>query len=267
MNQPQLLSRRAFLGVSLGSLCGACLAACSAGLAEPKPEDYWMKNRQDLLDDFDATLNPVRQLVVEISSEQEAAAILDESRKGYEALLPQVPYIGGDGNSLTEVLYLSGVALAFYRIMQAHGYSLEDTGRIVYRAIEAQVNFHDPLSAAETRNSTGKAAQDEYRRMARQSEISPYPYDWKLAFVAGDGQAFDFGVDYMACGVVKFYRTQRAEELAPYLCLGDFPISQFTNTGLVRTTTLARGGPRCDFRFKAGRPVQMEWTPEFLKGQ
>jgi len=53
--------------------------------------------------------------------------------------------------------------------------------------------------------------------------------------------------------------------LTPYLCLGDFPASQAYDSGLVRITTLARGGPRCDFRFKKGRPIQVEWTPEFLK--
>jgi hypothetical protein len=86
-----------------------------------------------------------------------------------------------------------------------------------------------------------------------------------LTFVEGDGKSFDFGVDYTECGIVKYYRAQNADELAPYLCLGDFPLSQVLGTGLVRTTTLARGGPWCDFRFKNGRPIQMEWTPDFLK--
>jgi hypothetical protein len=122
------------------------------------------------------------------------------------------------------------------------------------------------LAAAQSRNPNGKPAWDEFRRMARWSEKSPHPGDWKLVFVEGDGLNFDFGVDYTECGIVKFYQAQHAEELAPYMCLGDFPLSQALDTGLARTTTLARGGPRCDFRFKAGRPVQMEWMPEFLKG-
>jgi hypothetical protein len=129
----------------------------------------------------------------------------------------------------------------------------------------AMFTFNDPLAAAQTSNSTGKAAQDEFRRMARWSEKSTYPDDWKLTFVEGDGQSFDFGVDYTECGIVKFYKANRADELATYMCLGDFPISQATDSGLARTTTLARGGACCDFRFKAGRPIQMEWTPDFLK--
>lgn len=231
----------------------------------PAPADYWQQNREELLDDFDTTFSPVRRLIVELCGEQEAVVVLAESRKEYEGLLPQVPFIGGDDNSLTEVLYMSAIAVAFHRVMQAHGRSLDETGRILYRAMEMLTSIRDPLAGAQTRNPTGKQAQDEFRRMARQSQKSEYPGDWKLAFVEGDGQSFDFGVDYTECGIVKFYRDQKVKELAPYMCLGDFPLSQASDSGLVRTSTLARGGSRCDFRFKAGRPIQMEWTPEFLK--
>lgn len=263
---PKAVSRRDFLKVSATGLCLACLSACMRR-STPAPQDYWQTNRAHLLEDFDAILNPVRPLLAELCGEQEATAILAESRAAYEGLLPQVPYIGGDDNTLTETLYLSASALAFYRTMLAHGQPLEESGRILYRAIEAMLSSMDPLAAAQNSNPTGKPAQDEFRRMARWAETSPYAGDWKLTFVEGDGEDFDFGVDYTACGIVKFYAAQKAAELGPYLCLGDFPISLATGTGLVRTTTLAHGGPCCDFRFKAGRPIQREWTPKFLEGE
>lgn len=259
------LSRRDFLKLSTMSLCAAYLSGCLR-LATPAPADYWQANRQRFLDDFDALFNPVRDLLAELTNPTEAGNILAESRTAFEALLPQVPYLGGDDNALTETLYLSGAALAFYRVMLAHGQPLEETGRLIYRAMENLFNFDDPLAGALSGDPNGKAAQDEFRRMAKWSATSPYPADWKLTFIPGEGEAFDFGVDYTACGIVKFFQSQNAAELAPYLCLGDFPLSQALNTGLVRTTTLAHGGPRCDFRFKAGRAIQREWTPEFLKG-
>jgi hypothetical protein len=54
-------------------------------------------------------------------------------------------------------------------------------------------------------------------------------------------------------------------ELGRYLCPGDFPMSRAISSGLVRTTSPGSGGTYCDFRFKARRPIQMEWTPDFLK--
>jgi len=265
MKTSKKFTRRDFLKFSAVSLCGACLAACARVSDAPPAETYLRDNRQKLLTDFDAVLNPVRQLVVDLTSDQDATAILKESRAAYKTLLPQVPYIGGDDNALTEVLYMSAIALAFYQTMFAHGQSLEESGRIFYRAMETLFDgLLDPLDVAQSGDPNGKTAQDEFRRMARWSEKSPYPGDWKLAFVEGSAD-FDFGVDYTECGLLKFYKAQKAAELAPYLCLGDFPQSQLMNTGLARTTTLAHGGPRCDFRFKTGRPIQMEWIPEFLK--
>lgn len=258
-------TRRDFLKLSAASICGACLAACARLPDLPPDEAYLRDNHKKLLDDFDAVLNPVRDLIAQTCGESETAAILTESRTAYEAILPQVPYIGGDDNTLTETLFMSAIALAFYQTMLAHDHPVEESGMILYRAMEKLFNFNDPLSWAMSRDATGKGAQDEFRRMAKWSEKSPYPGDWKLAFVQGDGQNFDFGVDYTECGIVKFYQAHHTEELAPYLCLGDFPLSRALDTGLVRTTTLAHGGPRCDFRFKTGRPVQMEWTPDFLK--
>ena len=43
-----------------------------------------------------------------------------------------------------------------------------------------------------------------------------------------------------------------APELAPYLCLIDILYSEKFGWGLMRTTTLADGDERCDFRFKKG---------------
>ncbi|MBI5950284.1 MAG: L-2-amino-thiazoline-4-carboxylic acid hydrolase [Chloroflexi bacterium] len=265
MRTSQSLTRRDFLKLSAAGFCGLCLASCVRQTESASDTSYWQENYTQLMDDFNAILNPVCDEIVALCGEQEASAIMDESRKAYEVLLPQVPFIGGDDNSLTETLYMSATALASYQVMLSHGQPLEEVGRILYRATESLFNFNDPLASAQSRNPTGKAAQDEFRRMAKWSEQSPYPDDWKLTFVEGDGENFDFGVDYTECGIVKFYQSQQADKLAPYLCLGDFPLSQALDTGLVRTTTLARGGPCCDFRFKAGRPIQREWTPNFLE--
>jgi hypothetical protein len=160
---------------------------------------------------------------------------------------------------------MSAAALAFYQTMKAHSQPVEQTGRVMYRAMEAMFSFNDPLAMAQSRDPNGKAAQDEFLRLESWLMKSPYPGDWKMTFVKGDGKSFDFGVDYTECGIVKFYQAHQAEELARYMCLGDFPLSKPLNSGLARTTTLALGGKKCDFRWKAGRPVQMEWTPEFLK--
>jgi hypothetical protein len=74
-------------------------------------------------------------------------------------------------------------------------------------------------------------------------------------------------MNYTECGVVKFLRSQEADELAPYLCLTDYALFGALGIGLKRTMTLAEGGVRCDFRFKKGAEACSGWPPPWLDSQ
>jgi hypothetical protein len=90
------------------------------------------------------------------------------------------------------------------------------------------------------------------RKRANESHQRKYTYDYVFNFIEGDGKAFDYGVDYLECASCKFLTKQGAPELAPYLCPVDILYSDALGWGLMRTTTLAEGADRCDFRFKRG---------------
>ena len=88
---------------------------------------------------------------------------------------------------------------------------------------------------------------------------------WVFSYVEGDGEEFDYGMDFHQCGVLLYFKSQGAEELAPYICLADWIESKLAGTGLMRTKTLAMGDGVCDFRFKKGRRVTQDWTTEAPK--
>jgi len=56
-------------------------------------------------------------------------------------------------------------------------------------------------------------------------------------------------VDYTECAICKFFAAQDAAELTPTICALDFDVNAALEIDLQRTTTLAEGGPKCDFRF------------------
>ena len=99
------------------------------------------------------------------------------------------------------------------------------------------------MSRYNRRRSRQKAALSQERR---------YPGDWVREHVEGDGDVFEWGMDYTECGIVKFLRSQGADELAPYLCLTDYALFGALGIELTRTMTLAEGYEKCDFRFKRG---------------
>lgn len=53
-------------------------------------------------------------------------------------------------------------------------------------------------------------------------------------------------------------------EILPYVCLFDFFKSAITNSGLIRTMTLAEGREKCDNRFKRGRKPQNRQKTQFI---
>ena len=86
-----------------------------------------------------------------------------------------------------------------------------------------------------------------------------------LERVEGDGVAFDFGIDMMECGIVKFFDTQGADELVPYLCDVDYVMFEALGIGLRRTKTLAWGCDRCDFRISRTGQTSALWPPRFAE--
>ena len=105
------------------------------------------------------------------------------------------------------------------------------------------------------------------QQAARRSQERKYAGDWVYEVVVGDGQPFNFGIDYAECAIVKFMNAQDANELTPYLCNTDYVVSKMTATGLRRTMTLAWGCEKCDFRYLKGEETQEAWPPKFVERQ
>jgi hypothetical protein len=102
-------------------------------------------------------------------------------------------------------------------------------------------------------------------KAARRSQARRYPGDWVFEVVHGDGESFDFGVDMTECGIVKFFHSQGADEVVPYLCELDYIGAETMGVGLQRTKTLAWGCDRCDFRMTKDATTTAQWPPRFVE--
>ena len=207
--------------------------------------DYYLSRQAELIEQFDADAASWRQVMAEREGEGFTRAVLDESRRRFEALIPSLPYIGGD-ESWTESLLESARCLAFYQAMHLLGRTAAQVGEILYAA--AQRRQAEPIPPSLRLDEEQLMARR--RQRAERTQLRRYPGDYLCEFVPGDGELFDYGYDFIECAAQKYYRAQGAEELLPFYCRLDFAYSQVYGLGLVRTTTLAEGGLKCDFRFK-----------------
>ena len=226
--------------------------------------NWYLEHKPAIMRQLRFAFRHYRKHLVETYGQTEGEAIAQESLRSFEALLPEIPYIGGDENRYTRNLYLTAAMLAMYRSLQARGATVQDAARLIYLGTASFFTSFPTrwLLRWEGRRMLGRKRQEQLRRSAALSQQRRYPDDWAYEVVEGDGQDFEMGMDFTECGIVKYLNREGASELAPYLCWVDYPQFEAMGLRLDRTETLAQGGQRCDFRISRGQPVHVE--PEFL---
>jgi hypothetical protein len=227
---------------------------------------YYLMKEKRIMREIKLALPHFRRFVAQAYGSELADIVVKETLEQFAALLPQLPYIGGDENRLTENLYLSAAMLAFYQALKVHGKPVEEVARIIYLGTESMYSSF-PFNAMlwwEGRRTFSRQRFERLQCGAAASQRHQYSGDWVYNFVEGDGKTFLFGVDYTECGIVKYLEEQGASELAPYLCWLDYPMSAAMRIGLIRTVTLAQGGEKCNFRFCRWQD-RAEVIPDFMK--
>ena len=231
-------------------LLAESLVESSAGEESQKVGNYYTSRTSKLLKEFDKSVSRVKGVFVSRYGGGSTDTMIGEARQEYEALIPQLPYIGGK-QPFTQFIISTAWFLAMYRVLKRHGETIEEIGKIVYEMSEAFLNAYPGFLRRLFGHTTfSRRYLRRLRKRAAESQKRQYPGDYAYTFVEGDGETFDYGVDYTECATCKFLNEQGAPALAPYLCAVDCLYSEALGWGLVRTMTLAEGAEKCDFRFK-----------------
>lgn len=177
--------------------------------------------------------------------------IAAEARREFEQLIPQIPYIGGKQNRLTDTLEQMTSLLALYRVLKARGVPVEEIGALVQQMVTAHIESFPSLA----RQMIGRFYMSRFwrkstRKRALESQQRQYEGNFVYEVVEGDGEGFEWGVNYLECGVVKFFHQQAADEFTPYMCLIDYLVFPAMGVDLQRQGTIANGCTHCDFRFR-----------------
>lgn len=224
---------------------------------------YYVNMKPRMMKDFDKMLKFTRQVLGKHFDKPQIDELLNESRREYAALIPQLPYIGGKKNSSTRNLVGGAWSLAIIRALEKEGLTTRAIGKVVYESMELFFKSRPRL----VRWLMGKFMRSKYfvkktKKKLTDATFRHYPGGWVAEFVEGDGENFDLGVDYVECGICTLYKEQGAEKYIPYLCLGDYSMFRSLGIGFMRTQTIGNGDPICDFRFKKGVITPRGWPPE-----
>ncbi len=78
-------------------------------------ENWYLKNKPRILREIRFAIPHYKKIIAQAYGEDVAEAVVTETIQRFEGLLPDIPYIGGSENILTENLYLSAAMLAIYQ--------------------------------------------------------------------------------------------------------------------------------------------------------
>lgn len=214
---------------------------------------FYIDQEEKLIRDFGKKLARVDQFIASYFPDEPIDELQEEFVQAFAKRIPEIPYIGGKENPLTTELIQSTWALAIHDVLERRGETTDEIGMFVYRVREALIASYPAwLLKLIGRYWFTKHFKEKRRKLALETQKREYEDNFIITYVEGQGETFDYGFDDTECAILKFFRKQGVEELVPYLCASDIPMSKALNLGIQRTSTLALGGERCDFRLKRG---------------
>jgi hypothetical protein len=225
---------------------------------------YYTSRKERLLRDFDTTASLMTASLVARYGEGFANTLQRDVRQQYEELIPEIPRIRGLRASMFNTfLLISAQELAVYRAMAEYGKPPGEAWELCHEALRCRLaKFPRWKRRLMRRFMFSRFVKKIMARRARKEQKAHFG-DFEIEYLIGEGDDFDFGVNYLQCGNHEFVKRHGGAEFAPYVCMSDIALGQALGWGLRRTQTLADGCPHCDFRFKGGATTQISSkTPE-----
>jgi len=201
---------------------------------------------------FERFLQSAAPLLAARHGEDFAEEVLAATRIEFEAVLPEVPDIGGLGNVFQPVMTVNGWIVALYRAMKARGKTAEDAIRICQHVFDGWFRMLPGfLLRAIGWAMLSTPARWYFESQARRSRKQNNPADfvWRVERDDTGGMSLVFD----ECAVNKWYEAQDVRELAPFCNFADVTYSRLMGMGVDATETIGLGCDHCALRYRRGR--------------
>ena len=246
------MERRLFLK-ALGAGCIGCCCQPLEAFAAFGQRTY---STAELLKKYDLKVQWRRELYQKIPAlaggiEQ----VLEAMRASYEAIIPDIPFIGKRNFHLQWAIP-NAEKLADYLVAKEFGVTIPEFSRL-----HLDQAMSDLLATYPTEDERRKIGGMQFgpisdllmRFVAWRSQLRLFPEDYILKFVPGDGDDFDWGLNYTQCpNVILFSRHGATDLVYPLVCTMDYVAGKALFVGYHRTMDIASGDPMCDLRWKKG---------------
>lgn len=221
---------------------------------------YYREHKARILDEFRESLRLARPHFEALLPQHPLEALQPALLEAFEQVFPTLPYVGGADGRMTPFFEQGAGVLALGRVLRARSVAVPVIATLIRKTFVARLgNLPEAERMALGERFLSAANQDFLRAQAQASQTRADPHDFVYRFVeagtTAEGEAFSFGIDYTECGFCKLCRRNGDEDLLPHLCALDGEYYALRGIDLKRSTTIAGGDGRCNFRFSARRPA------------
>ena len=189
-----------------------------------------------------ATIQVMGQFLLQLGKDELSYSFRKEIYKEYKEIMANAKDIG-KSNQLLSAYTLGAWFIAMNR---KDDFSAEQNCKILTNNLRKSKLFAMVMGDAD--HYLAQKRIEQQKKWAESTHKCIYENDWVVDLLPGNDK-FDLGYDYLECGICKLCRDEGCPELAKYLCELDFMFAEVMGLKLERTTTIASGGKKCDFRF------------------
>lgn len=202
---------------------------------------FYLDNKKKFLKSHRDIMTLGRGLMDKRFGREKAEEVIRRSEVRYEALLAEMPYIGGWDNPHTDTLTQVSSFLALYFVLKEEGRSTEEIGDLVHLIADRKVEAIPRV----LRNLLGRLYMSKFwrRRTTKKALVSQkkeHAGNFVYEVVEGKNGEYDWGINYLECAIVKFFHSQGADEFTPTMCSVDYILFPAMGIDLRREGTRAR---------------------------
>ena len=234
--------------------------------ASEQGHDYYVRNQHKYMQLYDRGSRYQKRVLAKHFDESQINRWIPAARLRFQALLPEMPFIGGDDDGFTQDHMFPSVVLSWAHILREEGLPIRTIGQVIFEL--GAVGFTalpSPVRRLKGLTLFSEKKKAQWREAAKRSQLRQYPGDWVIQYVEGDGEAFDYGLEVIECARHKLWRAQGLEAFLPYVCASEWTQLRAIGVEFRRTQTLANGGTCCDDRYVCrGDNGLAGWPPESL---
>ncbi len=216
---------------------------------------YYFKKEKILLEDFIQTIEMLKNL-------QDYNEVLTDSLQKqlileYTRLIPEIPYFKGYRHRMfNNMLIITSQVLAVHNVFKKYDNKPDEVWEICHAALQLRLQQVSSIKISVMNIMWNTLFRAMMIRRAKRN-VKETLGNFELEYIIGDGNDYDYGINYTKCGHHKFLKEHNAMEILPYVCLADISLSDAFGWGLIRTQTIGDGCSYCDFRFKKGNATKI----------